>query len=176
MNTSTNLIGNPLQVWLSTIKIWQLCTVWFIDLVSHFALLMIFPFEPAKKPLGRCQCCQVWKRHQPLDAKTLNPSIPAAPLPARANTPLVPGPLEKREVKHTWCGQDRLGLLSCFKILIKTLRQLWWCDVNVFCPFSCFAIFSTTCLSHLILHPSRQLLSFFPLQIKCPACGFLNPF
>lgn len=82
----------------------------------------------------------------------------------------------QREVKHTWCGQDRLGLLSCFKILIKTLRQPWWCDVNAFCPFSCFAIFSTTCLSHLILHPSRQLLSLFPLQRKYPACGFLNPF
>lgn len=76
INTSTILIGIPLQFWLSTIKFWQVFPILFIDLVSHFALLMIFPSETARKPLGWCRCCQVWKGHQHKqhqDAWTIHP-------------------------------------------------------------------------------------------------------
>ena len=52
INTSTNLTRTPLQFWLLTVKFQQVFTILFIDLVSHFALLMILPSETARKPSG----------------------------------------------------------------------------------------------------------------------------
>lgn len=78
INTSIILTGIPSEFWLSTMKFWQVFTILFIDLVSYFAILMIFPPENVRKPLSWCQRCQVWKGHQHRNTKMLEPSVPGS--------------------------------------------------------------------------------------------------